>query len=181
MKYFLYFIFLIYPNNVVSAETFIRDTIVYKTIEENELRIYVTSSQNKNKKHPCLVFFYGGGWKSKNINQFEHFCDFFSKKGYVCIRVEYRVQTNDNATPLESLSDARSSIRYIRKHAEELNIDTAKIAVAGGSAGGHLAIACATAKMYDEKTDDLSISCLPNALLLYNPVIDNGPSGVSFR
>lgn len=168
-------------NNIVSAEPLIKDTIIYKIIEGNELRLYVTSPTNNNKKYPCLLFFYGGGWKSKNINQFEPFCEYFSKRGYVCIRAEYRVEIDDNATPFESLSDARSSIRYIRKHAEELNIDTAKIAVGGGSAGGHLAIACATAKIYDDKFDDLSVSCLPNALLLYNPVIDNGPSGYGFK
>ena len=36
-------------------------------------------------------------------------------------------------------------------------------------------------KDYDEDIDDLSISCIPDALVLYNPVIDNGPGGYGYE
>lgn len=79
------------------------------------------------------------------------------------------------------MKDAKSAIRFIRANATQFGIDTAKVVAAGGSAGGHLAAATAMITGYDEATDDLSISCKPNALALFNPVIDNGPAGYGYN
>lgn len=88
----------------------------------------------------------------------------------ICILADYRVQTVDGSTPFESLEDAKSAVRFIRDNAEKLHVDPDKIVC---SAGGHLATATAAIEKYNE----LSISTKPNALILFNPVIDNGPSG----
>lgn len=79
------------------------------------------------------------------------------------------------------LKDAKSAIRFIRDHADGFSIDTSRIVAAGGSAGGHLAAATALTEGYNEKTDDLSVSCIPNALVLFNPVVDNGPGGYGYE
>jgi acetyl esterase len=39
-----------------------------------------------------------------------------------------------------------------------------------------LAIGCATLDKFTHETDDLSVSCLPDALVLYNPVLYSGPN-----
>ncbi|MGS0527224.1 alpha/beta hydrolase [Zobellia nedashkovskayae] len=44
-----------------------------------------------------------------------------------------------------------------------------------------MAAATATLDGLDESTDDLSVSAKPNALVLYNPVIDNGPDGFEYK
>lgn len=181
MKYFFLTILFISLNDIALSNTLVNDTIAYKKIDGVKMHLYITSPKDNIKQHPCLVFFHGGGWKSRNINQFEEYCLYFAERGYVCIRAEYRVQNEENSTPFQSLSDARSAIRYIRKNAEILSINPLKIAAGGGSAGGHLSAACATAQMYDDIDDDTSISCMPNALLLYNPVIDNSPAGYGFE
>ncbi|MBC2603654.1 alpha/beta hydrolase [Puniceicoccus vermicola] len=46
----------------------------------------------------------------------------------------------------------------------------------GGSAGGHLAAACALLPTLNDPSDP-PVSCKPNALILFNPVYDNGPGG----
>ena len=66
---------------------------------------------------------------------------------------------------------------HIRAHAQEFQIDPNKIIASGGSAGRHLAAATALTQAYNEASDDLTVSALPNALVLFNPVIDNGPGG----
>lgn len=71
-------------------------------------------------------------------------------------------------------------MRYIRKYADQFNLDENKIVASGGSAGGHLAAACALINDYNESTDDVSVSAVPNALVLFNPVIDNGPGGYGY-
>ena len=50
-----------------------------------------------------------------------------------------------------------------------------------GGRGAGLAAAAALLESYSENTDDLSISCIPNALVLFNPVFDNGPGGYGYE
>jgi acetyl esterase len=50
----------------------------------------------------------------------------------------------------------------------------------GGSAGGHIAAATGTLKKFEEEGEDLDISSRPNALILFNPVYDNGPKGYGY-
>ena len=61
-------------------------------------------------------------------------------------------------------------MRWVRKSSATLGIDPDRIVGAGGSAGGHLAACVATIDEFDAKEDDLSVSCRPNALVLFNPV-----------
>ena len=77
--------------------------------------------------------------------------------------------------------DAKSAVRYVRNNAAKWGIDPNKIVASGGSAGGHLAAATAVIEKYNDPNDDLSISCVPDALVLFNPVIDNGPGGYGFE
>lgn len=80
-------------------------------------------------------------------------------------------------TPRECVKDAKSAIRYARENADALGIDPDRIAAGGGSAGGHVAAAAGTLSAYDEAGENLAISSKPDALVLYNPVVDNGPGG----
>ncbi|WP_373331478.1 alpha/beta hydrolase [Salmonirosea aquatica] len=72
-------------------------------------------------------------------------------------------------------------MRYLRQHAALLGIDPNRLIAAGGSAGGHLAAAAAVLPDLNAPTDDLSVSTVPQALVLYNPVIDNGPEGYGYE
>ncbi len=71
-------------------------------------------------------------------------------------------------------------MRYIKLNAKKFRIDTTKIIACGGSAGGHLAASTAFVSYYNEDTDDLNISTKPHALILFNPVINNGPNGYGY-
>ena len=68
--------------------------------------------------------------------------------------------------------DAKSAIRFLRENASVWNIDENKIIASGGSAGGHLAAATATLKEFNDEQDNLTYSSVPDALILFNPVLD---------
>ncbi|GAA4817983.1 alpha/beta hydrolase [Litoribaculum gwangyangense] len=142
--------------------------------------VYRPENFNYSKKYPAMIFFFGGGWSKGSIGQFEPHAKFFSRRGLVCFLVDYRVSKKYNTTPIESLKDAKSAIRFIRERANIFQIDSSKIIAVGGSAGGHLAAASALISGFNESSDNLTISPAPNALVLMNPVIDNGPGGYGF-
>lgn len=145
------------------------------------MKLYQPQKSVTNDKYPAMLFFFGGGWKTGSLNQFEPHAKYFSKRGMVCILVDYRVESRHNSTIFESLKDAKSAMRYVKEHASIYNIDTLKIVAAGGSAGGQLAAATALIEDYNEISDNIKISCKPNALVLFNPAIDNGPAGVGYE
>ncbi|KAA3660601.1 MAG: alpha/beta hydrolase [Calditrichaeota bacterium] len=135
----------------------------------------------KSKKYPAIIFFFGGGWKGGKISQFKPQAEYFAQRGMITVLADYRVKSRHGTTPFEAVNDAKSAIRYLREHAEELNMNPQKIVASGGSAGGHLAAATATLPSLDEPDENLKISSKANALVLFNPVFDNGPDGYGYE
>lgn len=142
----------------------------YRKLGETSLKLWIFQPAAKSEKPlPCVVFFFGGGWSSGTPAQFEPQSRHLASRGMIAIVADYRVKSRQNALPADCVSDAKACVRWVRANASRLGIDPTRIAVGGGSAGGHLAAAVATVPGLDTATDDKSVSCLPNALLLFNP------------
>ena len=156
---------------------------VYKVTPHGELEIHgflpqdhATRTRNEPAEPvPAVVFFFGGGWSGGTPSQFYPHCDYLASRGIAAFSAEYRVRSRHGTNPFVCVHDAKSAVRWLRRHAMELGIDPDRIVAAGGSAGGHLAAATATVRGLDDPGDDRSISCRPSALVLFNPVYDNGP------
>ncbi|HBU36711.1 MAG TPA: hypothetical protein DEB70_02785 [Planctomycetaceae bacterium] len=146
---------------------------IYKTIGNIDLPLYVFQNQQSelHDKRPAIVFFFGGGWTGGSPVQFEKQCEHFAKRGMVAITVEYRVSSRHPVKIDDCIEDAKSAMRWVRSHAEDLGIDPNRIAAAGGSAGGHLAACTAVMDEFNASSDDKSISAKPNALILFNPAL----------
>lgn len=63
-------------------------------------------------------------------------------------------------------------MHYVRAHAARFGVDPEQIISMGGSAGGQLAAAVAIENGWDDDQDDLSVSPQPQAMVLFNPVLD---------
>jgi acetyl esterase/lipase len=157
----------------------IMQTKVYKTIGLTKLKlhIYQPSERNDKEKLPAIIFFHGGGLRERHTWEFEPQSKYLVERGMVAVLATYTIERHGR-TEFESIADAKSAIRWIRKHADELGIDENRIAAGGGSAGGYLAACAALIKGLDEKKEDLSISSIPNALVLFNPRLVMSESGV---
>jgi len=154
------------------------ETIVYKKVESRELKLLIEKPADwkPGSKFPCMVYFFGGGWVGGAPEQFHKQSAYLATRGMVGVRVEYRtIPSGDKGPPVVCCADAKSAMRYVRGHAAELGIDPDRIAAAGGSAGGHLAAFTTLVNGLDDPKDDLKVSCKANALVLFNPVFNNGP------
>lgn len=152
--------------------------VPYKETQKGPLMLHVFEPSNKSTAgRPAIVFFFGGGWSNGTPLQFYPDCRYFAAAGYVAISADYRISSTHGTPPIAAAADARSVIRYVRAHAKELGVDPARITAAGASAGGHLAAATACIDTFDDPADDRTIDARPNSLVLWYPVIDNGPGG----
>ena len=152
--------------------------IVYKKASGIDLKLHVFEPEKKpDKPVAAIVFFFGGGWSGGSPSQFFRQSAYLASRGMVAISAEYRTKGNGKATPYQCVEDGKSAVRYLRTHAKELGVDPKRIAVGGGSAGGHVAAATGTTTAFEAKGEDLKISSRPNAMVLFNPVYDNSQKG----
>lgn len=170
---------LVMVNQKAMAQ--VRQEIVYKTIDTTKLKMtfFYPEGYQKGTRLPAIILFFGGGWNAGNQGQFFPQAIYFAKHGMIGITADYRVKNRQNTSPFEAVEDAKSAISYLRENAETLGIDTTKIAAGGGSAGGHLA--AATDLIAPHFGTSSKFSCRPNALVLFNPVFNNGPDNYGYE
>lgn len=174
---------VLFVTNIQLAVAQVITKVVYKKTPTRELTMQVFSPEDikSGDKRAAVVFFFGGGWKSRNLNQFKKQAQLLAKKGLVCFIADYRVFNTDKVEPKFCLMDAKSAIRYVRSHAKQFMIDTQRLVASGGSAGGHLAASTYYVHGFDDPFDDLAVSCKPTALVLFNPVVDNSKEGYGYK
>lgn len=150
----------------------------YKKIGNTALKAYIFNPPNHKASDTkaAIIFFFGGAWKRGTPAQFTKHCEYLAARGIVAITADYRVFDRQGALISECIADAKSAIRWLRQNADSLGIDPDKIVGAGGSAGGHLAISTGLLLGFDDDQDDRSISCVPNAYVLFNPPLVVSPT-----
>jgi len=156
------------------------ELVTYKKIGDTELKLHVFRPEGTSAKDrlPTFVVIHGGGWRSNNAMRFYPFAASVRDKGYLTMSIEYRLVSDKSGTSVfDCVKDARAAVRYVRKHAEELGVDPHRITVGGGSAGAHLAFACAAFDGIDHEDEDLTVSCRPDGVVLFYGVLDTSPEG----
>ncbi len=155
-------------------------SFTYKKIDKTELEMVVhyPAGWKESDMRPAIVFFFGGGWTNGKIDAFLPQAEYFADRGLVTARADYRVKSRQGVTPKECVEDAKSAVRWVRQHAATLGVDADRIVASGGSAGGHIAACTGFTPGLDAPDENPSVSSKPNALLLFNPVLQFGPQMV---
>lgn len=138
----------------------VQKNIVYKQVDSTSLQLDIYKLKDLNDAAPVLIFIHGGSWaKGKRSDYLPYLLD-YAQKGYVCATVSYRL--SGIAHFPAALQDVQSAVRWIREHAERYMINPEKIALIGGSAGGHLAMLTG----YADEPGDHKVQAIVN---LYGP------------
>ena len=91
---------------------------------------------------PCLLHLHGGGYIAGVPEAFEpQHAALAAQLGCVIVSVDYRLAPETRAPG--QVEDAYAVLAWLNRHTAELQVDTARIGVAGESAGGGLAAALA--------------------------------------
>jgi acetyl esterase len=168
--------FLLLLDSHAQDPQLIQEKRIYKQVMGKELAVdvFYTREILERKNNPAIAFFHGGGWAYGSPSEFHNACRRYARKGFVTFSFAYRLSIREDGrvphpdiTPVESVKDARSALRWVKEHADDWNIDPEKVIAAGQSAGGQLALSTALADRVNEATDNPAIDPTPCALLLY--------------
>jgi acetyl esterase/lipase len=104
-----------------------------------KLDLYLPEGRAAGTKSPAFVWIHGGSWigGDKGEARAKEICGTLAAAGYVAVSINYKL--GRGAWPT-SLLDCKNAVRFLRARAAEYGIDPDRIAVGGGSAGGHLAL-----------------------------------------
>ncbi|HEX7968075.1 MAG TPA: alpha/beta hydrolase, partial [Stellaceae bacterium] len=91
---------------------------------------------------PALVYFHGGGWCIGDVDTHDPVCRQIAKEaGCAVLSVDYRLAP-EHRFPA-AVEDCFAALRFVAAEGKGFGLDTARLAVAGDSAGGNLAAVCA--------------------------------------
>lgn len=132
----------------------------------------VTAPDDGGQRRPCLAFIHGGFWQEGSKAGSGFAARSFAGAGWAHAALGYTLAPE--ATLAEILEEIATALRHLRTHAADYGIDPDRIALAGHSAGAHLAACVLTG---------LAGGDLPAALagyVLISGVYDLGPVAASY-
>jgi pimeloyl-ACP methyl ester carboxylesterase len=143
-------------TSIADADAAIeKTTFVYATKGGRPLQLdrYVSSDRRIQGRRPVLLYSVGGGWeKADRADRIStEYLEHFAALGYVAVSIDYRLaiaqakqngeMTAANLRPMYlrairwGVEDLYDATAYVLKHADEWNIDPARIVISGSSAG----------------------------------------------
>lgn len=126
---------------------------------ENAAEPTITIYPSAYPNSMAIIMCPGGGYSKLAMNHEGYdLASWFLSQHITYVILKYRMPNGNHEVPL---SDAEQAIRFIRRHADEYNINPKKIGIMGASAGGHLASTLATHYSSPETRPDFQILLYP--------------------
>ena len=107
------------------------------------LDLYVRYARDLKVRRPGVLFIHGGGFTGGDKAEYRSasVSADLARAGYVVVSCNYVLGPKDKPGVWpRNIADCRAAVRWMRANADALGLDPDRIAVAGGSAGGYLAL-----------------------------------------
>src|SRR5438132_4755489 len=140
--------------------------ITYLTASNYEAKLDVYARSDVTTPQPTMIWIHGGGWTGGNKEGATFSLLPYMEMGWNVVNVEYRLAKVSLAPA--AVEDCLCALRWVIRNAKQYNVDTTKIVVSGGSAGGHLALttglipASAGLDRQCPGTDELKVAAIVN-------------------
>jgi acetyl esterase/lipase len=119
--------------------------LVYRSSGRERLTLDVYRSDDSrwrardHPRRPAVLAIHGGSWIGGSKSEYGRQVSRLADHGYVVFAVEYRLARPGSPSWPAVLDDLREAVRWVRSHADDWQVDPARIVALGSSAGGHLA------------------------------------------
>jgi len=118
--------------------TTVHRDLEYAVEDGESLRLDLYLPKNAKTTPALVVWIHGGGWKNGDKANVNPAILRLSADGYAVASINYRLK--DLSIHPKNIHDCKGAVRWLRSKAETHGYDPNRIAVGGGSAGGHLAL-----------------------------------------
>ena len=112
----------------------VHQDIEFAKVDGHSLKLDLYLPAN-GEESPLVVWIHGGGWRAGSKEKCS--VKWLTEHGFAIASISYRL--TDKATFPAQIHDCKGAVRWLRANADKYGYRTCKIAVAGSSAGGHLA------------------------------------------
>jgi len=129
-----------------QAEIVVEQDLVYGKGGDTDLKLDLARPKEGEGPFPGLILIHGGGWAGGNRESFRPLMRQAAEHGYVAVTISYRLTQPDPTTKLgkvpfpAQIEDCKCAVRWLKANAGKYHVDTKRIGVGGGSAGGHLSL-----------------------------------------
>lgn len=125
-----------------------KSMVAVSNVSQPTMTVYAPAAETNTGA--SVVVFPGGGFQILAMDlEGTEVCDWLTSRGITCVLLKYRVPSapydwrcncrpHNFAISVPALEDAQRTLRLVRSHAAEWNIDPHKVGVLGFSAGGYL-------------------------------------------
>lgn len=149
-------------------------TLHYQSPSGSTGTLSVFQPPEAGRPTPAIVMFHGGGWRGGSPSSLYVLCHNLAQRGFTAISASYTTSPRGRDIGKIAAIDGAAAFREVLKHADELGIDSCRIAIGGESAGGHIA---ALISAQSDVLFSFGSFARPNAAVLISPVIDNSADG----
>lgn len=112
--------------------------VTYLTANNFEAKLDIYRRRGIDTPLPTVISIHGGGWTGGTKEATSLFVLPYLEAGFNVVNVEYRLARVSLAPA--AVEDCRCALKWVIGHAKEYGIDTSKLILTGGSAGGHLSL-----------------------------------------
>ena len=131
------------PNVFLSKEDLsaVRvETYPYTQSEYGPVYLDAYYTEDGKVDKPVMIYIHGGGWIQGSRETHAYYSKVFANHGYVAFALEYDLSSPERHLAESTELQITEAFAWVKNHAADFGGDITRLCVAGGSAGGNLAL-----------------------------------------